>query len=93
MLKPVLRGSQRFFPSLVLDAQSNLIGNTSHGLEGGAGEGLAGEHGQHAHELVFHEQWITRKGDHALPPGPLRVTDARVVGDIVGQQWLLLLGN
>src|SRR5262249_22494338 len=72
--------------ALTVDALCDAISNEGQGLQRTLGKRLPGEHSHNPYSPVLDHERVTGKGLHLFSPGPIVVTDARIVLDIIGQK-------
>ena len=92
-LRRVLGPPQLGLLLLALDAQGDQPSHRFQRLKHGPRQGPAGEHGEHAQQTIRDHEGEAGESDHAFASGPLRITDARVALNLVGQHRPTLLGD
>ena len=79
---------------LALDAQGDHVGDRSQRLKHGHPAAVCGRTWPATPiSRSLDDQRVARESDQALAPGPVRVTDARIVEDLVGQERPAVAGD
>src|SRR5215469_2431856 len=79
--------------ALTVDALCDAISNEGQGLQRALGKRLPGEHSHDPYDPVLDHERVTGKGLHFFGPGPVVITDSRIVFDIIGQMRFSFSGN